>query len=345
MLTQYPQTREQSAVLLKLVIAELGQHDAPFSPLAYAVWYEHLAGTNPPLNMALAQLRAQHARLGVAEMEALYRDHIAEPDAAATKAAYNDLQRVMSTVAKQAADTGRKADVYGGQLEGLSRGLQAEDATRVDSGLAPQLHAVTDGTQRMQTAVAELAQAVAVGQTEIEGLRLALDRARTEAITDPLSQLLNRKGFDDAMRKMLATPAPAGHAHCLVMLDIDHFKVVNDTHGHLVGDTVIQTLGQLLKRVADAPGLAAARVGGEEFAVLMANATLAQATQLAQAALALVRATKIRNRLTLEFIASVTVSAGAAACVAGDDATRLIATADAALYRAKLAGRDRVMVA
>jgi diguanylate cyclase len=345
MLMHYLQTREQSAVLLKLVIAELGQHDAPFCPMAYAVWYEHMAGINPPLSQALNQLRAQQPRLRLADVEALFRDHIAEPDAAATKAAYNGLQRVMSTVAKQAADTGREADVFGGQLEGLSRELHAEDATHVGPGLAPQLHAVTDGTQRMQTSVAELAHAVAVGQTEIEGLRLALDRARTEAITDPLSQLLNRKGFDDAMRKMLAQPAPAGHAHCLVMLDIDHFKVVNDTHGHLVGDTVIQTLGQLLKRIADAPGQAVARVGGEEFAILMAGATLAQATQLAQAALALVRAAKIRNRLTQEFIASVTISAGAAAYAVGDDATRLIAAADAALYRAKLAGRDRVVVA
>ena len=343
--TSYPQTREQSAALLKLVIAEMGQHDTPFSPLSFAVWYEHLAGTNPSLSQSLAQLRGQHPRLAAADIEALYRDHIAEPDAAATKAAYGEFQAVMSSVAQQAADTGREASVYGGQLEGLSRALRAEDGSTPGTALSPQLNVVADGTQRMQTNVAALAHAVAVGQTEIERLRQALDRARAEAVTDPLSQLLNRKGFDDSMRKMLAKPAPAGRAHCLVMLDIDHFKRVNDTHGHPVGDTVIQTLAQVLKRVADGPGLAVARVGGEEFAVLMAESSLALATQLAQALLSLVRATKIRKRGTQEIIASVTISAGLAAYATGDDASSLIAAADAALYRSKQAGRDRVTVA
>ena len=342
---QYPQTREQSAVLLKLVIAEMGQHDAPLSPLAYAVWYEHLAGTNPALSQALTQLREQHPRLEADQIETLYRDHVAEPDNEATRAAYTGLQRVMSTVAKQAADTGREASAVGGQLEGLSRELLAEEAGGASAALVPQLHAASDGTQRMQTAVAELAHTVAEGQTEIGHLRQALDRARTEAITDPLSQLLNRKGFDEAMRTMLAEPVAGGAAHCLVMLDIDHFKHVNDTHGHRVGDTVIQTVAHLLQRVADGPGLAVARVGGEEFAILMTQSTQARAVQLAQAVLSLVRATKIRNRTNQEIVTSVTVSAGVAVYVKGDDAYGLIGAADAALYRSKQAGRDRVTAA
>ena len=341
----YVQTREESAALLKRVIAEMGQHLAPFHPASFAVWYEHFAGINPALSRALEQARLTQPQFTTELIDQLHRDHVAEPDDEASKQVQGQFEKVMSAVAEQAAATGRDADVYSSQLEGLSRALKAEDGSKTSPALTPRLSDAAAGTNRMQHAVAEMARTVADSQSEIERLRQALDRSRVEAITDPLSQVLNRKGFDEAVRKALGRPAAAGRAHCLVMVDIDHFKVINDTYGHPVGDTVIQTLAQLLKRLAGGPGLAVARVGGEEFAVFMADATLVQATQLAQAARALVSATRIRRRGTQETIATVTISAGVAACLPGDDAGSLVAAADAALYRSKQAGRDRVTVA
>jgi diguanylate cyclase len=157
--------------------------------------------------------------------------------------------------------------------------------------------------------------------------------------------LRNRKGFDEALREALAMPTAAGLAPCLVILDIDHFKRVNDTHGHPVGDTVIETLGHTLNRVANGPNVLAARIGGEEFAVLLRASTATQAKQMAEVICSLVRAMKIKKRGTHEVIASITVSAGVAAHMPGDDGASLIAAADAALYRAKQSGRDRVAVA
>jgi diguanylate cyclase len=341
----YHQTRDETAAILKRVIAEMGQHDAPFHPATFTVWYEHFAGINPSLSQAVEQSRQQQPRMSGDTIEALYRAHVAEPDAEATRNVSGQFEKVMATVAEQAQATGRDAEVYGSQLEGLSRVLRADQAAAVSTALSPHLNEVADGTLRMQTAVAALAQAVAEGQSEIQRLRDALDRSRTEAITDPLSLLLNRKGFDEVLRKTLAQPAPSGKAHCLVMLDIDHFKRVNDTYGHPVGDTVIQTLGQLLQRVAQGPGVAAARVGGEEFAVVMADSTVGQAAQLAQAVQGLVRGTRIRKRGSQETIATVTISAGVAAYTKGEDGAALVAAADAALYRSKQNGRDRVTVA
>jgi diguanylate cyclase len=339
----YVQTREESAALLKRVIAELGQHDAPFNPTSFAVWYEHFAGINPRLSMALEQLRAQQPRLSAQAMETLFRAHVAEPDAEATHVAREHFERVMSAVAEQAEVTGRDASTYGSQLEGLQRALSADASPAQELGT--QLHQVADGTQRMRTAMSDLQQAVSEGRSEIARLREALDRSRMEAITDPLSQLLNRKGFDDALQRVLAAPAPAGRAHCLVMLDIDHFKRINDSHGHLVGDTVIQMVGHVLQRVSKGPGLFAGRVGGEEFAILMAGGSTQTAVELSQQVQNLVRAAKVRRLGSQETIAAVTLSGGVAAYGKGDDAKTLWAAADAALYRAKAAGRDCVIVA
>jgi diguanylate cyclase len=341
----YNQTRDESAAILKLVIAELGRHDAPFTPAAFSVWYEHFAGINPGLSQAVELRRQARPRLSGEAMNELYRLHVADLDAEATKAASGQFGRVLTAVAQQAETTGRDAKDYGHQLAGLRQALQDGGAGVGQGTTAPQLSEVASGTERMQTSVAALARAVDEGKAEIERLHQALDRSRTEAITDPLSQLLNRKGFDDAMQRMLARPARSGRVHCLLMLDIDHFKRVNDTYGHPVGDTVIQVLGQVLQRTTTGPGLSAARVGGEEFAVLMADSTVALATQLAQAVQSLVRSTTIRKRGSQETIASVTISAGVAALRGGEDAAALIASADQALYKSKQNGRDRVTVA
>ena len=341
----YEQTRDESAALLKRVIAEMGQHDAPFSPTTFAVWYEHFAGINPGLSQAMAVCLTSNRRINTAHIERLFQDHLADPSAEAAQATAAQVTRVMSNMAQKAEATGRDAADYGLQLRGLSQALDSGDPSDRKATLTPHLDQVASGTQRMQAAAADLAQAVAEGQLEIKRLREALDRSRTEAITDPLTQLLNRKGFEEAMRSMLAAPAPPGKAHCLVMLDIDHFKRVNDTHGHPVGDSVLQSLGVLLNRVAKEPGVSAARVGGEEFALLLAQGTAAQAVQLAQAVRGLVSATKIRKRGAQEMVVSVTISAGVAAYGPGDDAASLMAAADAALYRSKESGRDRVTVA
>ena len=342
--TQYSHSREESAALLKRVIAEMGQHDAPFDPTTYAVWYEHTAGINPGLSRAMIEAREKQPRLGPQVIAQIFRDHVAEADAEATQAVRGGLDKVMGSVVEQADATGRHASVYGGQLAGLQRVLKT-DETPQSASLAPHLDAVADGTQRMQEAVADLARAVAEGRTEIDRLHRALDRSRTEAITDPLSQLLNRKGFDDALRRVLGRAPAPGRTHCLVMMDIDHFKRINDAHGHPVGDSVIQALGQLILRVSKGPGVHAARVGGEEFAVLMADTDLLLAMKLAESVLVLARGTKIRKRGTQETVVTLTVSAGVAAHVSGADGESLLAAADAALYRSKADGRDRMTVA
>ncbi len=342
---QYNQSREVSAALLKLVIAELGRHEAPFDPISYALWYEHHAGINPALSKAVLALQQKQPRLSADQVRKLHHDHVAEPDDTDTQSTQTGFLRVMDVVVDQASATGREASDYGSQLALFSRALQADDVLEAPIQLNEQLSQVEAGTSRMQSVVAALAQAVAAGRAEMTELRQALDRSRVEATTDALSQLLNRKGFDDALREVLRQQASGGRAHCLVVLDIDHFKRVNDAHGHPVGDSVIQTVGQLMNKLARGEDFFAARIGGEEFAVLCRNSSVTHATQLAQGICALVRGTTFRKRGTQEAIAAVTISAGVAACVKGDDAASLLASADAALYRAKAAGRDRVVVA
>ena len=167
-----------------------------------------------------------------------------------------------------------------------------------------------------------------------------LDVARLAVLsqTDDLTLLYNRRFLDDVLPREIDRARRYGHALSVLVLDLDHFKQVNDRHGHATGDEVLRILGDRLRafsRLADV----ALRWGGEEFVVLMPETNGAQAREVAE-----------RLRVGIghpPFSTSAgdvicTLSVGVASLDAGDDAVGLMRRADDALYRAKRAGRDQV---
>ncbi|MBR7836535.1 GGDEF domain-containing protein [Actinospica durhamensis] len=172
-------------------------------------------------------------------------------------------------------------------------------------------------------------------QSQAMRLREALARlARTDALTG----LVNRRGFDEALAREQARRRRGGEPSALLLVDIDHFKRVNDTWGHQAGDETLRLLGGLLDtsfRATDVVG----RIGGEEFAVLLADCDPDEAAERAQALCDLVRT----QAGTWEH--PITVSVGVAATPEpAPTPEELMASADAALYAAKAAGRDRVWI-
>lgn len=170
-----------------------------------------------------------------------------------------------------------------------------------------------------------------------EQLRADLDRGLTLAVTDPLTGLRNRRYIRHHLEAQLRQ-GPAG----VLMIDLDHFKAINDAHGHAMGDAALcEVAARLRDRLRAADALA--RWGGEEFLVVLAGAPTAQdCLPVAERLLQAVRATPITvDGLSLP----CTCSIGAAAGPAGSDADRLIEAADLALYAAKKAGRNCVRLA
>lgn len=153
------------------------------------------------------------------------------------------------------------------------------------------------------------------------------------AYTDALTRLVNRRGFDETMDRLLRGHRESDHGFTMLMIDLDHFKAFNDDFGHLAGDRALQITGELL-RTALRPQDIAARFGGEEFAVILPGTDVLGARRTAQRLLHAFHAQEWPNR-------PVTVSIGIANSHPGDTAATLIARADAALYAAKSGGRDR----
>ncbi|MFL5577516.1 MAG: diguanylate cyclase [Gemmatimonadaceae bacterium] len=164
----------------------------------------------------------------------------------------------------------------------------------------------------------------------------------TIVLTDPLSGCLNRRGFEQQLTRDVRRAARSRGQLSLLAVDLDHFKLVNDTYGHLAGDAVIREAGELLRGTARASDVVA-RVGGEEFVVLAPDAGAPAAQQLASR---IAEAFRARDFAGVQGRMPITVSVGVVSDRVRDEhaGADLHARADEALYAAKRGGRDRVVV-
>jgi diguanylate cyclase (GGDEF)-like protein len=169
---------------------------------------------------------------------------------------------------------------------------------------------------------------------------LAQERAvlQHQALHDPLTGLPNRRLFTGELSRSLARAVRHAQPLALLLLDVDHFKDINDTHGHAVGDAVLCKIGRCLKQAVRAEDLVA-RLGGDEFAVLLENVVhAADAASTAATLLAAVEGIRVATRTPLNVTASIGIA------MFPDDATsaaKLERRADAAMYLAKMRGRAR----
>lgn len=220
--------------------------------------------------------------------------------------------------------------------------------TRVQSNLHERLDALVSIFERAEEGDFTNSYDVAADQRPdaITSVGRAYNRMRTQlasiVLTDPLSGCFNRRGFEQQYRRELARAARAHTDVALLAIDLDLFKQVNDTHGHLVGDRVIAEVGELLRANARTDDVVA-RTGGEEFMILAPNTSLDGAQHLA---LRIVEA--FRRRVFVEPTPRVTLTASVG--VVADSvpnesiAEDLRARADEALYAAKRSGRNRVVL-
>jgi two-component system cell cycle response regulator len=175
-----------------------------------------------------------------------------------------------------------------------------------------------------------------------ELLRTNYQRGLEAALTDPLTGLYNRRYMAQHLPGLLAKAAAAGKPLALFMIDIDHFKKVNDTHGHAAGDAVLKAVAARIPDLVRAEDTAA-RMGGEEFMAVLPDAGPEPALRVAERLRQAIAEMKIADPAAPGGL-SVTVSIGVASAKAGETPEALMGRADAALYRAKQAGRNRVVV-
>lgn len=335
----YSEDPEQAAEFLRLTLAFMGRHGIAPNPVNYSLCYDYVSGHNPELKEALDQ-RLADGPFNESMARELYRRFIWDDDKRRLETLRAELRTLVTEtitgVSQAKSDAERSADSLAAKSAHLSRGPSLEEMRQILDDAVGETRAMARNGELLKDMLNDT-------RREVESLRDELERTRQQVITDALTGLKNRRAFEVAVQIACEQANKIGSPLTLLLVDIDNFKDVNDTYGHLVGDKVIRYVGSLM--AANVKGRdTVARMGGEEFAVLLPDTPLANAERVGETLRTAIERSRVKRADTGEAVGRVTVSIGVTTYCQGDTFDEFVGRADKALYASKSAGRNRVSV-
>jgi diguanylate cyclase len=329
---------ERAFKLAAEALGFLRTHDMAPHPTNYTVAYSHVSGSHPSVTREIQNIIAEGNRLDVNRFAGIYDRHFGlGADAEAFSAASHRIEAAVAALVKELTVAGANARSYGQALDVFSGELSS--ASSLDS-IRAALTRVLDETTRIEKTHRAIEERLHSTVDEMSQLRENLAAMRVEATTDPLTGLGNRKMFDHRLAELVPAAAADGQPLSVIMADIDHFKRVNDTHGHQVGDLILRRVAETLVECVKGRDHTA-RYGGEEFVVLLPGTPVQGAYVVAEEIRKTILAKKVTRKSTGEVLGQITLSLGIAQLRKGETGREMLGRADAALYAAKNSGRNR----
>lgn len=310
----------------------------PVTPETYAVWHKHLTGEDTSLSAAISG----HVHGGTALTHAILSDlhdtyivgaktaRIAEKS---SRAVMVEIDGIVELIRMSLGSSSQYGNTLSSMLADI---LTTSDPTH----LKRIVQSLVKATEETRTVNENLEKGLRTARSEVEDLRKLLEDTRQETLRDALTGISNRRHFEQQMNAMVENAAKTRRQFALLMVDIDHFKAFNDSHGHLTGDKVLRVVAQALRDKFPAHATVA-RYGGEEFAVILPDADVMAGWVGAEAARQSILARELIKRSTGERIGKITISIGVATWKRGETGMSLVGRADSALLRAKREGRNR----
>ena len=331
---------EKTLAFAELALGQIRSLRQTAIPRNYEIWYVYATGYNAQLNKVINETLARNGKLTETDLEQIYEtylSHIKTTDRIDKVGArvIGEIDDVMELIGEALT----MSATYGESLSSVGQKL----ATVVNNEQVRKLvDTLVKTTNDMRDTTKALEERLALSKAEISNLQQNLEAIRAESLTDPLTGLGNRKYFDQSLKTAVAAALETCEPLSLLMFDIDYFKSFNDSYGHLTGDQVLRLVGMSLKQSIKGQDITA-RYGGEEFAVVLPSTALRQALTVADHIRRAVMSKELKKKSTGEILGRVTISVGVSMLKPGDDMDSLIERADACLYAAKRAGRNRVV--
>jgi len=335
----YNEYQEKAAEYMRLAVPLMKKNGVAMTPANYAVWYEYVSGGNLALIDAVDSQIDGNERLTDKQSRELYeRFFDRQKDQVALLEMRQDLQRVLSEL-----------------LSFVSTGSVASKKTtekllfiinQIHPDMSPeQVHSIIENvlteTRLSMSNSSLLTERLNSTSAEIQELKKDLENAKREAKTDMLTNLANRKAFDELLEKATRDSDASGLELCMIFCDLDLFKNINDKHGHLVGDQVLKVVATSLKGAVKGRDLVA-RYGGEEFAIVLLNTSLENVKKLAENIRIDIASKHIQRKDTREALGTITMSFGVARYFPSEGPESFLQRADRALYMSKRKGRNAV---
>jgi diguanylate cyclase len=335
---QYNDSIEDSRQYLRLTLELIGKHGLPTDPLNYCIWYEYASEKNEKLNAAIDDHLKSNGAFSEEINRQLYNQYIAGGSETVTTLVREGLKKVFSEIVGAIKTTHHHFSASENHLESINDSivpnLSEADLEKIVKQIKNEIKSLesTNGSFKDQ-----LQQAA----NEIDQLKSKMAQYREEALKDPLTRIDNRRGFEKKLKNAIAHANADETSLCLVIADIDYFKKVNDTHGHLVGDNVLRMVAATIKDSIKGKDMAA-RIGGEEFAILLPDTPFDGAMKLANDMRLSFERLDLKKKSTGESLGKITLSFGVAKYKTNEATEDFVNRADEALYKSKNTGRNKV---
>jgi diguanylate cyclase len=308
----------------------LSSHSIAPTPVNYSVIYLYISNENELLSAAIDK-KLQKGELITADFMAdLFKSYVSfsqQVENTVLTPFEETLDKTLEQISKQMSNEDKAVN----NLHKLDKILANSKNNSSIDNIVSYLFNTINNTKAQQAA---LSQKLNSTQQEMSQLKEKLASSRQEALVDTLTGLLNRRGCDEKLQNL-----DHSSIHSSLAIDIDHFKVVNDTFGHFIGDKVIQRIAKTIQSHIGEHDLAV-RFGGEEFVVVLANTPITEAKRIAEKIRISISKMKLKQRDTNAYLPPTSVSIGVAQNDKVSDWTTLFEQADYALYQAKNSGRN-----
>ena len=335
--TVFKPDREQS--FAKTALALMGECNVVSTPDNFELFYAYASGENPAVTQVMtAIINAKKPFTPELLQDLRLRCLSGARAALAMESLGGNMGAVIDDVLGRLAEAGKDTATYKDTLSAATGELGSE---RSPADVRKLVENLISATRAMEQRTRSLEGELQASSAQVSELRGKLDDVRKESLTDPLTNIANRKGFDNAVAAALEAVAD-GEDVTLLLCDIDHFKKFNDTWGHQTGDQVLRLVASCLAENVKGRDTAA-RYGGEEFAVLLRGSPLDAAVRVADQIRQTVETKKLVKKSTGDVLGAITISIGVAQFGKGETAETVIRRADACLYGAKHNGRNLVI--
>jgi diguanylate cyclase len=332
----------QAVEYLRQAIPKMVKYNIAPNPHNYSLWYCYFSKAFPSLNQELDHTLERHGTCPPDISESLFLHYISNIENE-NKDKLIDSQNAFSHLVDDLSDSmDQNAQQTNSYSQAMMENLTELGVHGVDDSITPVLNKLSANASAIYTANQQFRGQLSAAQSEINTLKVELENSKREANTDPLTGLNNRRVFETIYNQFIDDNNQGDIT--LIIMDIDKFKLFNDTHGHLVGDQILKYIGHLLRKACKDPILPV-RLGGEEFALLCPSFNLEQAKSIAEDIRVKLASAPLCSKRTGEKLSPVTASFGVAQKKPNDGLINMIERADKALYAAKNTGRNKVKLA
>lgn len=310
------------------------------SPLNYYIWYRYLKGDLPAFRQEMDAILNDPFGYSDRAGRRLYNEYLKEDEQSTVNDLDKAFRRLIDIMVRKVNAWSEKLEKHTDELDRCTTELSAPD---LDAKKVQDItKSVLNAAQTMKQSSLAFQKEMYDSSEEMRELRQQLVEAQAEALQDELTEIGNRKMFNNKLEELITTYQNKPNQLSIIIADIDHFKNFNDTYGHLVGDSILRVFANIMKKLLQ-EGEIVCRYGGEEFVILLPEATTEEAKQRAEKIRITLENTHLKRKDQNKPISTITSSFGVASFDGHEEGEALVSRADEALYLAKNSGRNQVI--